>query len=154
MKRQENDKSIVDNSKYNFGESDIEEEGDDLGEGSSNATGISHELEGISLRKDCITVLNLIRFFSDNLFNISHRLSTIATPCSVSFDDAKMELRAKTSDAPNGENPEIATDYESLQNRNDRVSSGMVEYSVGRENKQTQQNSTPWGVKEKVNFNN
>ena len=63
MKRQENDKSIVDNSKYNFGESDIEEEGDDLGEGSSNATGISHELEGISLRKDCITVLNLIRFF-------------------------------------------------------------------------------------------
>ena len=65
-----------------------------------------------------------------------------------------MELRAKTSDAPNGENLETATDYESLQNGNDRVSSGMAEYSVSRENKQTQQNTTPWGVKGKVNLNN
>lgn len=93
LERQENEKPSVDNSEDIFVESDITEERDDLGEGSSNSTGISHELE--------------------------------ASPRTVAFDDAKMESRAKNSDAPNGENNETATDYETLRNGDNKVLSGM-----------------------------
>ncbi|PFX27923.1 hypothetical protein AWC38_SpisGene7382 [Stylophora pistillata] len=107
LERQENEKPSVDNSEDIFVESDITEERDDLGEGSSNSTGISHELE--------------------------------ASPRTVAFDDAKMESRAKNSDAPNGENNETATDYETLRNGDNKVLSGMeVENSVCGENNQSQ----------------
>lgn len=104
----------MDNLKYNFGESDIEEEGDDLGEGSLNVIGISYEFEGISLCKDFIIVLNFICFFLDNLFNILYCLLIIVILCSVLFDDVKMELRVKILDVFNGENFEIVIDYEFL----------------------------------------
>lgn len=116
LERQENDKPSVANPEDNFVESDIAEDGDDLGEGSSNATGISHELE--------------------------------ASPRTVEFDDAKMELRARNSDAPNGENNKTATDYESLRNGDNKVLSGMeVENSVSGENNQSE-NTTLCGKEE------